>query len=117
MHTAFAWIATVVVRRSENQRINVDGVANLQKAVLQSWASLITALQPETVAELGEAGSEAERLLLAGLRGSAGAEEFKRIFRKALDDAAKADQNLASLLLTTECESEQFECGKEKQSR
>jgi ABC-type oligopeptide transport system substrate-binding subunit len=84
-----------------------------KNSVLQSWASLITALQPETVAELGEAGSEAERLLLAGLRGSAGAEEFKRIFRKALDDAAKADQNLASLLLTTECECKWFEASEE----
>jgi hypothetical protein len=46
--------------------------------------------------------------LLAGLRESAGAERFKRIFRKALDDTAKADQNLASLLLTTECESDQL---------
>jgi hypothetical protein len=46
--------------------------------------------------------------LLAGLRESAGAEGFERIFRKALDDAAKADQNLASLLLTTECESDRL---------
>jgi len=46
--------------------------------------------------------------LLAGLRESAGAERFKRIFRKALDDTAKADQNLASLLLTTECESDRL---------
>jgi hypothetical protein len=43
------------------------------------------------------------------LRRSAGAEGFGRIFRKVLDDAAKADQNLASLLLTTGCESDWFE--------
>ncbi|WP_165917748.1 hypothetical protein [Roseateles saccharophilus] len=33
---------------------------------------------------------------------------FKRNFQKVLDDIAKADQNLASLLLTTKRESEQL---------
>lgn len=40
----------------------------------------------------------------ASLRGLAGAEKvLKRKFDEALDGAAKADQNLASLLLTTNC--------------
>jgi hypothetical protein len=54
--------------------------------------------------------------LLAGLRGSAGAEGFKRIFRKALDDIAKADQNLTSLLLTTECESDRLKAAEKAKS-
>jgi len=40
----------------------------------------------------------------------------KKNFSKVLDDAAKADQNLASLLLTTECKRKQYEAGKKAKS-
>ena len=40
-------------------------------------------------------------------------EGSEKNFQKALDDAAKADQNLASLLLTTKRESELIEGDKE----
>ena len=42
------------------------------------------------------------------LESSLSAEGSEKNFQKVLDDAAKADQNLASLLLTTKCECSLF---------
>ncbi|MFG6433904.1 hypothetical protein, partial [Roseateles sp. LYH14W] len=40
----------------------------------------------------------------------------RKEFNKVLDDAAKADQNLASLLLTTDCESDGLKAVKKAKS-
>ena len=76
--------------------------------MLQSGASLIT--KRGANGDVGGAGCEGG----GGLKSLGRAEELveyggsKKNFQKVLDDAAKADQNLASLLLTTNCESELF---------